>query len=130
MGKMSFNTGDFMSSDKPWDYMVSTGLCANDSTLSQQELTALHSAIYDLDDAHLALTLVIAENFAPDTFAEDAARLLGHPSLSVRVNAYRVLRAIPAHMLSQRIRDAVTLCLSECPERDIFADALSRDPES
>ncbi len=126
MADSKFLAMAFLEHAKPWDYMVATGLCEPTATLSDRELTTLHSALRDMDEEHLALALVIAENFGPELFAEDAARLLGHPSLSVRVNAYRVLRAVPPHYLSNGVREAVANGLSACPEASAFADVLAR----
>jgi hypothetical protein len=125
--KVSFCTTDFVASTKPWDYMVSSGLCNPDSTLPEEELIALHAVLSSLDEEHLGFALVIAENFAPERFAVDAAKLLGHHSLSVRVNAYRVIRAVPAQSLTDSLKEAVAKGLSECPQQEAFADVLIRN---
>lgn len=125
-----FSTEEFIASAKPWDYLVLSGLCEADSTLTPEQLNALYGALRDLDELHLGFALVIGENFAPELFAADAAKLLGHPNLGVRVNAYRVLRAVPIHSFTDSLREAVSKGLSRCPERDWFADALPPEPES
>jgi hypothetical protein len=129
MTESRFSTEEFISSAKPWDYMVGSGVCEPDSTLSAEELNALHGVLNDLDELHLGFALVLGENFAPELFAPDAARLLGHPDLGVRVNAYRVLRAVPVHSFTDILKEAVIEGLSRCPERDTFADTLPPEPE-
>jgi hypothetical protein len=126
MRELQFSTADFVASEKPWNYMAQVGLTEPDASIPERELSALHDRFDGLDEVHLAFALAIAENFAPAMFAHEAAKLLGHPSLSVRVNAYRVICALPAESLSHEVRKAVAAGLSMCPERSAFANALAR----
>jgi hypothetical protein len=125
--KPLFSADDFLASSRPWDYMVSSSLSDPTWTLPRQELAKLHNVVNDLDEAHLVYTLLLAEGYAPELFAEDAARFLAHTSMSVRIKAYRVLRAVPAERITDSLREAVNKGLSECPEREDFADALSHE---
>ena len=124
--KPVFSAETFLASSRPWDYMVSLSLSDPTWTLPPQELTKLHDVLNDLDEEHLVYTLLLAESHAPELFSEDAARFLINPSMSVRIKSYRVLRAVPAERITDRLREAVNQGLSGCPERKDFADALVR----
>jgi len=126
MVNAQFCVSEFVSREKPWDYMVESGLCEPDAQISEQQLSVLRDSLDQMDEVHLAFAMVIAENSFPHLFAHDAARFLSHSSLSVRVNAYRVIRAIPSDLLSTDIEQAVVDGLSTCPEKDEFSDALVR----
>ena len=125
--KPPFSAETFLASSKPWDYMVSSRLSDPTWTLPRQELTKLHGVLNDLDEGHLVYTLLLAEGHAPELFAEDAAKFLAHTSMSVRIKAYRVLRAVPVERITDSLREAVNRGLSGCPEQRDFADALSRN---
>jgi hypothetical protein len=125
--KPLFSAKEFLASTKPWDYMVSSSLSDPSWSLSRQELRTLHDAINGLDVEHLVYTLYLAEGHAPELFAEVAARLLAHSSMSVRIKAHRVLRAVPFEWITDSLREAVNNGLSECPEWRDFADALVRN---
>jgi hypothetical protein len=122
----TFKTSEFVASGKPWDYIVDSGLCEPEWSISDLELEALLRALDTLDEVHLAFALAIAENSQPEIFGLEAARLLGHSSLSVRLKSYRVLRAISVQHLTSDLRNAVDHGLMQCPEKEHFDDALSR----
>lgn len=126
MDKPLFSAETFLASSRPWDYMVSSSLSDPTGTLPPQELAKLHDALDDLDEEHLVYTLLLAEGHDPELFAVDAAKFLADPSMSVRIKAYRVLRAVPAERITDKLREAVNRGLSGCPERGDFADALVR----
>jgi len=121
-----FSVHAFCNSDDPWEYMNRVGLTAGVVVLSDDELSELQEAIPSLDEYHLAHALVIAEHAQPTRFGVIAADLLQHSSMSVRINAYRVLRAIPADDLSQSLIARVKHNLHDCPEQKEFADAVCR----
>lgn len=125
MDKPPFSADTFLASGKPWDYLVSLNLADPTAVLLQKELIKLRDVLTEMDEQHLVYTLLLAEGYAPELFAEHAAQCLAHHSMSVRVKAYRVLRAVPSERITDSLRAAVIRGLSACPERKQFADALS-----
>ena len=121
-----FSAREFAASEKPWDYMIQSGWEEPELQVPEAELLQLHDALGSLDEYHASFALAIAERLAPSKFAIVAARLLTHPSMSVRINAYRVIQAVPSEDISDDLREAVEAGLEKCPERNHFADALQR----
>src|SRR5687767_9201697 len=102
-----FSIPDFAASADPWQYLLKTGILQPNTVVSHEELVDLRESLNAFDDLHLAFALSIAEAKRPEMFGQAAAMLLGHPSMSVRVNAYRVLHAIPSEFISRELRTAV-----------------------
>lgn len=123
---LSFSVSDFSRSTDPWAYILETGILQSPTASVRIELQQLHAAIDQLDELHLAFALAIAEAHSPEEFGLVAAGLLAHPSLSVRIKAYRVLHAIPSERISGNLRSAVERQLQACPEKHEFADILTR----
>jgi hypothetical protein len=121
-----FSTRGFVASSKPWDYMIATGWEEAELQIPDTELSLLYDELESLDEYHISFAMTIAERFAPSKFAIAAAQLLGHPSMSVRVNAYRVVQAVPQCDITDDLREAVEVGMERCPERQQFADALLR----
>lgn len=126
MAQHGFSTRLFAQSENPWQYMQEAGWEATDFHIAETELSRLQGALSYLDEYHLAFAMVIAERICPTGFALQAADMLNHPSMSVRVNAYRVLRAVPLANITDKLRYAVRNGLATCPECNHFRDALDR----
>jgi hypothetical protein len=126
MTSNSFSAGDFARSIDPWAYIVDSGILQAPTTDVRAEVQELHTKMDKLDEVHLAFALAIGEVHTPEEFGLTAARLLAHPSQSVRIKAYRVLNAIPSEHITGTLKSAVERELQECPERREFADVLTR----
>lgn len=125
MAIVHFILKEFLASEKPWIYM-SEIFDSSDWMVPVSELQSLLATMPLMNEVHLSCALAIAEHSQPDLFAKLAASLLSHESMSVRINAYRVLRAIPKESIDNTLRLAVSDGLEKCPERPRFGDALSR----
>lgn len=125
MSPTSFSIDAFLASEKPWKYLDESGFEGPDWRLTETQLGAVRAALPEMGWSHLAMALVLAERHAPRSFADQAAGLLGHPSMSVRINAYRVLRAVPRGEIDDVLEEAVNAGLTRCPERADFKDALA-----
>jgi hypothetical protein len=93
MVAVEFRIDEFARSEDPWQYILDSGIMELPSESVRRELANLKDRLDDLDEYHLAFALPIAERHAPAAFAGPARRLLDHESLSVRINAQRVLDA-------------------------------------
>lgn len=89
-----FRADEFARSIDPWQYILETGIMELPSESVRRDVMELKDRLDQLDEYHLAFTLPIAERHAPAAFAGPAKRLLTHESLSVRINAQRVLDAV------------------------------------
>ncbi|MFN0020613.1 MAG: hypothetical protein ACKVP0_20335 [Pirellulaceae bacterium] len=126
MDNCTFTFTGFVASRDPWEYILESGMSAPGWQIPVQELQLLASGLNELDELHLAFALALAENSRPDLFIDSAITFLNHLSLSVRINAYRVLRAVPREYFDQNIRMAIMVALRACPEAIEFADIASK----
>jgi len=122
----SFSAIEFQSARDPWQYLVDAGLPDSSVKVADGELQSLYQMLDELDEYHLAFALVVGERDAPELFSHKAANLLSHESLSVRLNAYNLLREVPREAITDELCAAVQSILLSCPERERFSDALSR----
>lgn len=107
--------------------MITKGWEKPEFRIPDVELLQLRDMLESLEEYHICLVLGMAERFSPSDFSIVSAQLLSHPSMSVRINAYRVTRAVAPEDISDDLRQAVSRGLEKCPERDRFADALKRE---
>lgn len=126
MTTTGFSVSDFSRASDPWAYILETGILQASSNDVRAELQQLRDEMGRLDGLHIAFALAIAEVHSPELFGMIAADLVSHSDLSVRIKAYRVLRAIAAEEITPTLRAAVERRLRDCPERVEFADALLR----
>lgn len=124
MSTSSFTAAEFRVARDPWKYLVASGLTDATVHISATELLNLHKSLPTLDEYHLAFALVVGMREDPVLFSLKAAPLLAHESMSVRLNAYNLLRDVPDSAVTNKLRAAISLGLSECPEREKFADLL------
>ena len=106
--------------------MVDSELPNGELAVAPAEIVKLHEVLDELDEYHLAFALVIGERDAPAKFAMKAARLLNHESMSVRLNAYNLLKEVGQQDVTDELIEAVKAALEHCPERDDFTDVLAR----
>jgi hypothetical protein len=126
MKTIHISLDEFLATEKPWEFLADRLESQPDGIVPESDLLALRNAMPLMDDSHLACALPIAEYTQPLLFADLSARLLSHSSMSVRVNAYRVLRAIREESIDESLRRTVTDHLKQCPEAEHFSDALAR----
>lgn len=126
MTESSFSTMEFCAADDPWQYIVESGLPDDEMRVAECEITKLHEALDELDEYHLAFALVIGERDAPSKFAIKAAQFLNHESLSVRLNAYNLLKEVKQQDITNELTVAVNTALASCPEREQFMNVLDR----
>ena len=89
-----FQVHEFTRSRDPWQYILDSGIMEISTDSVRREMDELRREWEQMDEFHLAFALPIVERHGANDFRTQATRLLDHSSLSVRINAQRVIDAI------------------------------------